>query len=146
LYEQQEAEQLRHGEVVEMEIPSAAEYVGIVRHAVEGIARRMAFEAAQIEDLKLAVGEACTNAVRHGCPNGNGHKVEIRCVVLAEGLQIEVKNSISDCEHPTVPAKPDLSKEGGLGLYLIRQLVDEVQFFWETDTAIIRMTKRRTAA
>jgi serine/threonine-protein kinase RsbW len=136
---------LRYGEVVEMEIPSAPEYVGIVRHAVEGIARRMAFEPGDIDDLKLAVGEACTNAVRHGCPNGRDHNVEIRCVVLAEGLQIEITNSILDCEHPRVPIKPDLQKEGGLGLYLIRQLVDEVDLLWDTDTATVRMLKRKPA-
>ena len=135
---------MRHGEVVEMEIPSAPEYVGIVRHAVEGIARRMAFQPGEIDDIKLAVGEACTNAVRHGCPNGDVHNVEIRCVVLAEGLQIEITNSILSCEHPRVPATPDLEKEGGLGLYLIRQLVDEVDLLWDTDTATIRMLKRRT--
>ncbi len=146
LSDQQEAEQLRHGEVVEMEIPSAPEYVGIVRHAVEGLARRMAFDIVEIEDLKLAVGEACTNAVRHGCPNGKQHNVEIKCVVLAEGLQIEITNSIVACEHPRVPIKPDLDREGGLGLYLIRQLVDEVSFLWDTDTATIRMLKRRTQA
>lgn len=136
---------MRYGEVVEMEIPSAPEYVGIVRHAVEGIARRMAFEPGDIDDLKLAVGEACTNAVRHGCPNGRDHNVEIRCVVLAEGLQIEITNSILDCEHPRVPIKPDLQKEGGLGLYLIRQLVDEVDLLWDTDTATVRMLKRKPA-
>jgi len=133
---------LRHGEVVEMEIPSAPEYVGIVRHAVEGLARRMAFDNGQIEDLKLAVGEACTNAVKHGCPNGNGHNVVIRCIVLLDGLQIEVTNSVVSCRLPNVPAKPNLDKEGGLGLFLIHQLVDEVDFVWDTDTAKVRMLKR----
>lgn len=136
---------MRYGEVVEMEIPSAPEYVGIVRHAVEGIARRMDFGAAEIEDIELAVGEACTNAVKHGCPNGNGHKVEIRCVVLADGLQIEITNSIANCEYPKVPITPDLGKEGGLGLFLIRKLVDEVDLLWDRDTATVRMLKRRVA-
>lgn len=136
---------MRFGEVVEMEIPSAPEYVGIVRHAVEGIARRMDFGVAEIEDIELAVGEACTNAVKHGCPNGNGHKVEIRCVVLADGLQIEITNSITNCEYPKVPITPDLGKEGGLGLFLIRKLVDEVDLLWDRDTATVRMLKRRVA-
>lgn len=133
---------MRSGEVVEMEIPSAPEYVGIVRYAVEGLARRMAFSARQIDDIKLAVGEACTNAVRHGCPNGTTHNVGIRCVVLADGLQIEVTNSVRRCERPTVPEQPDLGREGGLGLFLIGKLVDEVQLCWKDDTATISMFKR----
>lgn len=133
---------MRHGEVVEMEIPSAPEYVGIVRHAIEGIARRMSFDAVQVEDLKIAVGEACTNAVKYGCPRDDAHMVGIRCTVLVDGLMVEVSNSIVDCAHPRVPVKPDLSREGGLGLYLIRHLVDEMHITWGSETATVRMLKR----
>ena len=133
---------MRQGEVVELEIPSAPEYVAIVRHAVEGIAQRMQFDATQIEDLKVAVGEACTNAIKYGCPRDDMHNVEIRCTVLGDGLLVEVRNSVASCESPEVPAKPNLDREGGLGLYLIRQLVDEVDFQWEHDTAVVKMLKR----
>lgn len=136
---------MRNGEVVEMEIPSAPEYVGIVRHAVEGIARRMSFDTTQIEDLKLAVGEACTNAVRHGCPKGGVSNVEIRFVVMPAGLMVEVTNGVEECESPSLPAEPDTSKEGGLGLYIIRQLVDEVDILWQNKTATIKMLKRLNA-
>ena len=133
---------MRQGEVVEIEIPSAPEDVGIVRHAVEGIARRMSVDVQQIEDLKVAVGEACTNAIKYGCSKDDNHMVEIRCVVLSEGLLVEVRNSIAGCESPSVPHTPDLDKEGGLGLYLMRRLMDEVDFDWNHDTAVVRMLKR----
>lgn len=131
---------------MELEIPSAPEYVSIVRRAVEGIARRMDFAPAQVEDIKLAVGEACANAVKYACPGEEGNQVGVRCVVAAEGLMVEIRNSISECASPEVPAQPDLSREGGLGLYLIKQLVDEVDICWERETAIVRMLKRFGAA
>ena len=136
---------MRNGEVVEMEIPAAPEYVAIVRRTVEGIARRMSFDTAQIEDLKLAVGEACTNAVRHGCPRNGTSNVGIRFVVMPAALLVEVTNGIGDCESPSLCAEPDLGKEGGLGLYIIRQLVDEVDFLWQDETATIKMLKRLSA-
>lgn len=134
---------MRQGEVVELEIPSSPEYVAIARQAVEGIARRMDFAAAQIEDLKLAVGEACTNAVKYGCPREDCHNVGIRCTVCEGGLLVEVRNNITDCESPCVPAEPDLGREGGLGLYLINELVDRVDFEWNDDTAVVKMLMRR---
>ena len=73
---------MRQGEVVELEIPSAPEYVSVVRNAVEGIARRMEFSAGEIDDLKVAVGEACTNAVKYGCRDADSPCVAIRCIVL----------------------------------------------------------------
>lgn len=133
---------MRQGEAVELEIPSSPEYVSIVRQAVEGIARRMDFDATQVEDLKLAVGEACTNAVKHGCPKEDPCIVAVRCVVVGDGLLVEIRNAISDCRMPRVPSQPDISREGGLGLYLIRQLVDEVDLSWDHETATVKMLKR----
>jgi len=140
-----EAEQVRNGEVVEMEIPSAPEYVAIVRRMVEGIARRMSFAPGQVEDLKLAVGEACTNAVRHGCPRNGTSNVEIRFIVMPGALLVEVTNGHEDCESPSLCSEPDLGKEGGLGLYIIRQLVDEVDILWQEETATVKMLKRLSA-
>lgn len=133
---------MRQGEVVELEIPSAPEYVLIVRQAVEGLARRMDFAPAQVEDIKLAVGEACTNAVKYACPKDEGSHVGVKCVVAADGLMVEIRNSIAGFDFPEVPTQPDLSREGGLGLYLIKQLVDEVHICWERETATVRMLKR----
>lgn len=137
---------MRQGDCVELEIPSSPEYVAIARQAVEGVARRMPFDPDQIEDLKLAVGEACSNAVKYGCPKGSQHNVEIRCVIYSDALVIEVRNNIAGCGSPVVPETPDLSKVGGLGLFLIRQLVDEVDLLWEREMAIVKMLKRVPAA
>ncbi|MCE5199125.1 MAG: ATP-binding protein [Armatimonadota bacterium] len=133
---------MRQGEIMQLEIPRSPEYVAIARHAVEGIARRMRFAPNQIEDLKLAVGEACTNAVKHGCATEDSPTVEIKCVVLPEGLSVEIRNGIEAGELPCIPVKPDPTKEGGFGLYMIRQLMDEVILNWDANTAIIKMLKK----
>jgi len=132
--------------MVELEVPSAPEYVSIVRQAVEGIARRMAFDELQIEDLKIAVGEACTNAVKHGCQKDDLQHIAIRCVVMDDGLSVEIRNDITECEKPLVPARPDVTREGGFGLYLIRRLMDEVDIVWDHQTAVVKMLKRLKAS
>ena len=135
---------MRQGQIVELEVPSSPEYVAIVRQAVEGIARRMDFDEIQIEDLKLAVGEACTNAVRHGCVKDDLQHIAVRCTVMNDGLSVEIRNDIRDCTVPIFPAAPDVTREGGFGLYLIRKLMDEVDIVWEPETAVVRMLKRLT--
>jgi serine/threonine-protein kinase RsbW len=52
-------------DLVNLVIPAKTDFVGIARLAVSGIANRMGFSYDDIEDLKLAVSEACTNAVVH---------------------------------------------------------------------------------
>lgn len=52
-------------EVVRLEIPSSPKYVAVARKALEAIAVNIPLTEQQIEDLKLAVGEACANAVKY---------------------------------------------------------------------------------
>lgn len=136
---------MRQGQIVELEVPSAPEYVSIVRQAVEGIARRMDFDELEIDDLKLAVGEACTNAVRHGCKKDDLQHIAVRCMVMSDGLSVEIRNEITECEQPCVPVHPDITREGGYGLYLIRKLMDEVDIVWDHETAVVKMLKRLKA-
>ena len=127
---------------IRLEIPSAAEYVGVVRKAIEGIARRMPFAETDIEDLKLAVGEACTNAVKHGCPSQHHPFITVICKVNKNSLEIEVRNALAGGEPcPSLLSVPKADKEGGMGLYIIQELMDEVDIVWKDHTASIRMVK-----
>ena len=67
-----------HG-VVRLEIPAVAEWVAVARLAVAAVASRQRFSVDEIEDIKLAVAEACTNAIQHGPPDGT---IEIVCEVI----------------------------------------------------------------
>src|SRR5699024_282851 len=50
---------------IELKIPAKAEYVGVLRLSMSGIASRMGFSYEAIEDLKVALSEAATNVVAH---------------------------------------------------------------------------------
>ena len=52
-------------EIVTMFVTAAAEYVELVRLALYGIASKMGFNFEEIEDMKVALSEACNNAVLH---------------------------------------------------------------------------------
>ena len=134
---------MQDGHQIRLEIPSTAEYVGIVRQAVEGIAKRMLFDPVEIGDLKLAVGEACNNAVKHGCPSSNDPFITVICKVTQSGLEIEIANTVAGGQAcPTVVGKLDNGQEGGMGLYIMHRVMDEVQIIWSDHTARIRMVKR----
>ena len=52
-------------ETIKMEISSNPEYVSIIRLTTSGIANKIGFSIDDIEDMKVAVSEACTNAIKH---------------------------------------------------------------------------------
>jgi serine/threonine-protein kinase RsbW len=128
---------------IRLEIPSAAEYVGVVRQAIEGIASRMRFDPTDVEDLKLAVGEACNNAVKHGCPSNLHPCITVVCKVTPGVLEIEISNGLAGGEpRPITEGSPDYSQEGGMGLYIMQRVMDEVEIVWGDQMAKIRMVKR----
>ncbi len=121
--------------MVELEIPARPEYIGLVRLVVSSLAsvrRELADE--RIDDLKLAVSEACTNAIEaHDALmlyervlvrwNEGEDRLEVRVDDRGEGFDPD-----SLPEHPPVTDPDRLNFERGLGIPLIRTLVDEVEF------------------
>jgi len=108
---------------------------------VRGIALRMQFSDEQIQDLNIAVGEACTNAVRHGSPKADAQTVEVKCVSEPDCLIVEIRNNVNGSREPHIPKLPDVTREGGLGLYLMQRLMDRVEIDWHPPTAVVTMTK-----
>ncbi len=137
----QDAHQIR------LEIPCSTEYVGVVRQAVVGIANRMRFAPGEIDDLRLAVGEACNNAVKHGCPSCANPSVTVTCNVTPDTIEIEISNGLSGeepypCVGECMPNDAKSAREGGMGLYIMRKLMDDVDIIWDNHLAKIRMVKR----
>src|SRR5436305_9844979 len=84
--------------VVELIIPSRPEYVGVARLAILGVASRMRFSYDEVEDIRLAVGEACTRSIDRleGAREGAAeeHVIRLRCLIDANRLTIEVRNPL----------------------------------------------------
>jgi serine/threonine-protein kinase RsbW len=126
-----------------LEIPSAVEYVSLVRQTMEGIARRMHFDPTEVGDVKLAVGEALNNAVSHGCPSAARARITVVCTIAPTSLEIQVSNAIAAGRpRPTIADAVDNEREGGMGLFIMRQVMDEVEIVWEDRSATVRMVKR----
>ncbi|RAR45888.1 anti-sigma B factor RsbW [Paenibacillus sp. MDMC362] len=117
---------------VTLNLPASAEYVDIVRLNLYGIASKMGFSYEEIEDMKVAVSEACNNSVLYAYSQEGG-MVEVLFQVTSESLSITVRDegesfdSMGAVGNRTLHDK-DLSEVqiGGLGFYLMEALMDEV--------------------
>lgn len=138
----------QHYDYVEMKIPAKPEYVGVVRLTSSGISSRMGFSYEEIEDIKVAVSEASTNAIQHAYQEELG-EVTVGFSCYEDRLEIIVadKGRSFDSEDVRRKAGPyhaespleDL-REGGLGLFLIDTLMDKLQINDEAGVIVI-MTK-----
>lgn len=110
-------------DVVELRIPSKAEWVSIARLATSAVASRLQFSIEDIEDVKLAVSEACINAIARG-----GDRIDIVCESLSNGLRIRVRDYGELARPEAVEAVAEEATAGGLGIFLIRALMDDVDY------------------
>ena len=118
---------------IELEIPARPEYVALARLVVSSLAStRRDLADDRIDDLKVAVSEACTNAIEAHHSAETHDSVVVRCTEFDDRLQIEIEDRgegfdpESLPEHPPVTDPERLNFERGLGIPLIRTLVDEV--------------------
>jgi serine/threonine-protein kinase RsbW len=134
-------------EVLELEIPARPEFVALVRLVVSSVAstRRVLAEE-RIDDVKLAVSEACTNAIEaHGAVATDDHVV-VRLIEGDDRLEVLIDDSgrgfdpATLPEHPPVTDPERLNFERGLGIPLIRTLVDEVAFDSGDDGTSVKLT------
>jgi serine/threonine-protein kinase RsbW len=113
--------------------PAKFEYLDEIREFVAGIARDGGFNDKEVYSLQLAADEAASNIIEHayeGLPDG-----VIRITCDMQGMEIVI--TMHDDGKPFDPSKvkqPNLKANlserqiGGLGLYLMRKLMDKVEY------------------
>lgn len=133
--------------IIELEVPARPEFVGLARLVVSSLAssrRNLADD--RIDDLKLAVSEACTNAIEAHAEVDVDERVVVRWRESDDRLEVWVEDRGpgfdpgSLPEHPPVTDPERLNFERGLGIPLIRTLVDEVEFDPSESGTAVRMT------
>ena len=114
-------------EMIELSIPHRSEYVSMIRLTVTSIASRMGFDIEEIEDMKVALSEACSNAILHG---GCGEQENFLVQFIREQKRLVI--SVSDfgkgysVQSLQEPNAEELN-EGGLGIFIIKSLMDDVK-------------------
>jgi serine/threonine-protein kinase RsbW len=144
---------------VRLQIPSSPEWVRVVRLAVLGVASRMKFSDDDVEDIKLAVSEACNNAIlharSHATEENEAREVEIEITPYSNRLEIcvadggripapglESPQHSPHQKHDSHASHSSDLRESGLGLFLMQSLMDDVQHFTGDDqNTEVRLTK-----
>lgn len=132
-------------QVVQLSFPAKADYLLLARLALAGVVRSLEVDAELLADLKLAVTEACGNAVRHAYA-GDGGSVEVAFVVSGDRLQMIVEDQGAGIEPEALRREEeprDAPLEGAMGMAIIRAIVDELDVTRGADGhgTVVRMTK-----
>ena len=116
---------------------------------LEVVMRGAGFTEEAILDTQLAVEEAITNVIVHGYKESGG-EVVITCHLNSDRVEVEIADTAPRFDPLSMP-EPDLESSidkrriGGLGVFLIRQVMDGVSYRYENGKNILLMTKNRTS-
>ncbi|WP_422936738.1 anti-sigma B factor RsbW [Staphylococcus chromogenes] len=129
-----------------MRLPASAEYVSLIRLTLSGVFTQVGASYDDIEDAKIAVSEAVTNAVKHaykdkketGYINVGFEKSDtyIKIIVSDQGESFNYQETKQQLGPYQDNENIDFLREGGLGLFLIESLMDEVTVDKETGVTI----------
>ena len=118
---------------VEVSLPSRLGYERIAMDCSASFAKMVGFAPQRIEDLKTAVAEACLNAIEHGNKSHPDTRVLVTMNFKDDRFSVSVKDGGNGIprlpkDKAVMRSIEKLEPPKGLGTYLIKQLVDEVEF------------------
>ena len=125
------------------------EYLDEIREFVGDIARAGGFGDKDVYNIQLAADEAASNIIEHAYEGVSNGVLELSCEVKGDLLTIVLVDhgeSFDPSEIPLPDLKADLSdrKIGGLGIFLMRKLMDEVRYETKSNRSnVLTMTKRK---
>ena len=131
-----------------LDVPSSTENLAIIRDFVSRIAAQAGLTDSEVANLELAVDEACANVIEHAYGHDRTKQVVVKAAFDGDALRINVTDTgqgfdPSAIEEPELRELVEKRRSGGLGLRLIRSLMDEVHYDMEPGKRNeLRMVKR----
>lgn len=138
---------------VVLEIPPRLDYLAVVRLVVVTAAGLdPPLPDSRLDDLRLAVTEACSNAIKAHRPDAAEEPVIISCHLEQDRFRVDIRDRGPGFDPEALARLPDpsdpnrLQHESGLGIPLIKVLTDDVTFEPAGDGTIVSMTLKRPTA
>lgn len=114
-------------------IPSSTRYLEDVREFVTTHATQAGFPDEVVEQLKIAVDEACTNIIKHAYKGKGENIIDLAVILSADKLIVRLRDegvcfSPSDYKEPNLIEIAKKRRSGGLGVHIMNRLMDRVEY------------------
>jgi len=134
------------GEPIVLDLPSEASVLNLVRAALRAVAedgRRVRLEPREIDEVQVALQEACTNAIRHAHKGDARKRFRVEMQRHEDALEIFVKDGGEPFDlDAKKPAQPETLQEGGYGIRIMRSWMDEVILTRDEVGNVLRLVRR----
>lgn len=117
----------------EIVISSSTDNLSLVRSFIEFQGSELELSSKEIAHISLAVDEACTNIIKHAYKNSKNGKIKIKINKKNNKLSVKLTDNGSKFDpsiipDPNVEENQKMKKGGGLGMFLMKKIMDEVKY------------------
>jgi len=130
-----------YNRVMEIEFPAEPRVVHDVRQKFEEFVQPCLLNREDVETIKVALSEACSNAVCHGSPGGAGDRIHVRYELNGARLVIEIRDEGPGFRPRQIQLPPEEYRPNGRGLFIMQALMDEVYFDASAHGTRVRLVK-----
>lgn len=127
---------------IDLRYPSDPKYVHAVRRAFGEFVRTAPLSREEFDDLKVALSEACANAIAHGSPRGGESQFGVRCSLTPDELVMEVMDEGPGFAPRAAMPLPERYSPSGRGIFLMQHFCDSVRVERRKNGTALIMTKR----
>lgn len=117
----------------QLKVPSQTDNLELIREFVSRVAAKVGFDSEDVNKIELAIDEACTNVIKHAYEKNSRQPIDIAIKLDYDKLTIIVTDqgrgfNVDDIKTPDMKEYLAEMRVGGLGIFLMKNLMDEVKF------------------
>lgn len=128
--------------IIKLSIPKKPEYVSVARLTASAVASKIGFNVEEIDDIKVALAEACINVIQSQTQNQT-ENIDIDFELYDDEISIVVKDTCKKtCDEDEEERDLLLVKDENLGMFIIKSLMDNVECINRDNKTQLRMIKR----
>ncbi|MFZ5518128.1 MAG: SpoIIE family protein phosphatase [Candidatus Zhuqueibacterota bacterium] len=134
----------------EIKVPAHIDYLGELRNFVTKTGRKHSFPDTVVNAFKLCIDEAATNIIKHAYRDHDG-MITMRVIVKKNSMTVVLVDQgkyfdPSRVADPDLKRYIDIGKKGGLGIFIMRKLLDEIEYHHTEEGNELRLTKYRDSS
>lgn len=116
-------------EIIEIKIPSQPKFLKIIRAIMNLICETMGFTQEEINNITLAVDEACSNIIKHAYGGATNQLIHVTCNLHDDRLEVLLRDFGKPADIKEIKSRElDDVRPGGLGVHLIKSVMDVVSY------------------
>ncbi len=129
----------------EIQVPAHIDYLGELRNFVTKAGKKHNFSDTVVNAFKLSIDEAATNIIKHAYRDWDGN-IKLRVIIKKNSMTVLLIDQgkyfdPSRIQDPDLNRYVNIGKKGGLGIFIIRKLIDEIDYRHTEEGNELRLTK-----